>query len=78
MQQLQNFIFYVVFQQALMFYNKWCNFSCATTVKMLYNKNQKHNQNILLCKRYHKPSQQHMKPALKFDILHLIASQIVI
>ena len=32
MQQLQNFIFYVVFQQALMFYNKLCNFSCATTV----------------------------------------------
>ena len=31
-QQLQNFIFYVVFQKALMFYNQLCNLRCATTV----------------------------------------------
>ena len=73
MQQLQNFTFYVVFQKALMFYNPIYVISVVQQLfKMLYNKQIFYFVKSIIT------IPQHMKLALKFDILHLIALQIVI
>ena len=69
--------FTLYFRKLYCFITNLCNFCCATTVKMLYNKTNPHPKIFYFVKGII-TIPQHMKLALKFDILHLIASQIVI